>query len=31
VRTGTFDIPEGARPGDYQVFVAFDRAVPGAG
>lgn len=31
VRTITFDIPEGSRPGDYQVFVAFDRAVPGAG
>jgi hypothetical protein len=31
VRTVTFDIPEGSRPGDYQVFVAFDRAVPGAG
>jgi hypothetical protein len=31
VRTVTFDIPEGSRPGDYQVFVAFDRTVPGAG
>ena len=31
VRTVTFDIPEGSRPGDYQVFVAFDRMVPGAG
>ncbi len=31
VRTVTFDIPEGSRPGDYQVFVAFDRKVPGAG
>jgi hypothetical protein len=31
VRTVTFDISEGSRPGDYQVFVAFDRTVPGAG
>lgn len=31
VRTITFDIPEGSRPGDYQVFVAFDRNIPGAG
>jgi hypothetical protein len=31
VRTVTFEIPEGSRPGDYQVFVAFDRTVPGAG
>jgi hypothetical protein len=31
VRTITFDLPEGSRPGDYQVFVAFDRATPGAG
>lgn len=31
VRTVTFDISEGSRPGDYQVFVAFDRGVPGAG
>ena len=31
VRTVTFQIPEGTRPGEYEVFVAFDRAVPGAG
>jgi hypothetical protein len=31
VRTVTFDITEGSRPGDYQVFVAFERGVPGAG
>lgn len=31
VRTVTFDLTEGSRPGDYQVFVAFDRTAPGAG
>lgn len=31
VRTVTFDLTEGSRPGDYQVFVAFERTVPGAG
>lgn len=31
VRTVTFDIPEGSRAGDYQVFVAFERTIPGAG
>jgi hypothetical protein len=31
VRTVTFDLTEGSRPGDYQVFVGFDRTVPGAG
>jgi hypothetical protein len=31
VRTVTFDMTEGSRPGDYQVFVAFERTVPGAG
>ncbi len=31
VRTVTFAIPEGARPGEYEVYVGFDRNVPGAG
>jgi hypothetical protein len=31
VRTVTFAVPEGARPGEFEVFVGFDRSVPGAG
>lgn len=31
VRTVTFAVPEGSRPGEYEVFVGFDRNVPGAG
>ncbi len=31
VRTVTFPVSEGARPGEYEVFVGFDRNVPGAG
>jgi hypothetical protein len=31
VRTLTFAIPEGTRPGEYEVFVSFDRGTPGAG
>ncbi len=31
VRTVTFDIPEGARPGDIDVFVGFEQTAPGAG
>jgi hypothetical protein len=31
VQTLTFSIPEGTRPGDYEVFVGFERAVPDAG
>jgi hypothetical protein len=31
VRTVTFNIPEGSRPGEFEVFVGFDRTVPGAG
>ena len=31
VRTVTFPVPEGNRPGDFEVFVGFDRATPGAG
>lgn len=31
VRTITFDVPEGARPGEFEVFVGFDRQIPNAG
>jgi len=31
VRTITFPIPEGARPGEFEVFVGFDRNTPNAG
>lgn len=31
VKTITFDVAEGARPGEYQMHVAFDKNVPGAG
>lgn len=31
VRSITFQIPEGSRPGEYEVYVGFDRSVPGAG
>jgi hypothetical protein len=31
VRSVSFTIPEGSRPGEYEVYVAFDRSVPGAG
>lgn len=31
VRTVTFDIPEGTRPGEYEVFVGFDQNAQGAG
>lgn len=31
VKTVTFTIPEGTRPGEYEVYVGFDRTVPGAG
>ncbi len=31
VRTVTFNIPEGARPGEFEVFVGFDPKTPGAG
>ena len=30
VRTLSFDIPEGARPSDYKLFVAFDQSAPKA-
>jgi hypothetical protein len=31
VRTVTFDIPEGSRPGEFEVFVGFDQNAKGAG
>jgi hypothetical protein len=31
VRTVTFTIPEGSRPGEFELFVGFERNVPGAG
>ena len=31
VRTVSFPIPEGARPGEFEVFVGFDPKAPGAG
>src|SRR5262249_11542700 len=31
VKSISFPLPEGTRPGEYEVFVAFDRAAPGAG
>jgi hypothetical protein len=31
VRTVTFDIPVGSRPGEFEINVSFDRNIPGAG
>ena len=31
VKEVTFTLPEGSRPGEYEVFVGFDRNIPGAG
>jgi hypothetical protein len=31
VRTVTFNIPEGSRPGEFELFVGFERNIPGAG
>ena len=31
VKTVTFNIPEGARPGEFELFVGFERNVPNAG
>jgi len=31
VRTVTFDIPEGSRPGEFELFVGFDQNAQGAG
>ncbi len=31
VRTLSFDVPQGARAGEFEVFVGFDQTAPGAG
>ncbi len=31
VRTVSFDLPLGSRPGEYEINVTFDRNIPGAG
>lgn len=31
VRSVTFDVPEGARPGEFELFVGFDQNAQGAG
>jgi hypothetical protein len=31
VRSVTFPVPEGSRPGEYEVYVGFDHNAPGAG
>ncbi len=31
VRTVSFDVPVGARPGEFEIFVGFDQQAPGAG
>lgn len=31
VHTVTFDVPQGARAGEFEVFVGFDQTTPGAG
>jgi len=31
VRTVTIDVPQGARPGEFEVFVGFDQSQSGAG
>lgn len=31
VRSVSFNVPEGSRPAEYEVFVGFDRNAPGAG
>ena len=31
VRELHLDLPEGSRPGDYEIFVGFDHNIPGAG
>ena len=31
VKTISFSIPEGSRPGEFEVFVGFDQKAPGAG
>ena len=31
VRTVSFQVPEGSRPGEYEVYVGFERNTPNAG
>lgn len=31
VRTVTFNLPVGTRPGEFELFVGFERTIPGAG
>lgn len=31
VRSLTFNVPEGARPGEFEVFVGFDHSIPNSG
>jgi hypothetical protein len=31
VKAITIPVPEGSRPGEFEIFIGFDRAVPGAG
>lgn len=31
VRTISFEVPEGSRPGEFEIQVGFDRSTPGAG
>lgn len=31
VQSVTFDVPEGARPGEFEVYVGFERNIPNAG
>ncbi len=31
VRSVSFTVPEGSSPAEYEVFVGFDRNIPGAG
>jgi hypothetical protein len=31
VREVSFQVPEGSRPGEFEVYVGFDRNIPGAG
>ena len=31
VKSLSFPLPEGSRPAEYEVYVAFDRTAPGAG
>lgn len=31
VRTVSFQVPEGARPGEFEIFVGFERGIPNSG